>query len=88
MKSAFAVTSEAEIFVPLEGIIDTVKELDRLDKQIKKLTKELEAKEKKLSNRGFLEKAKKEIVEEQMRLRDDIVFRLERLKKAKELMQG
>ncbi len=87
-KSAFAVTSDAEIFVPLEGIIDTLKELDRLDKQIKRLTKELEIKEKKLSNRGFLEKANKEVVEEQRRLREDLVFRLKRLKKAKDLMQG
>jgi valyl-tRNA synthetase len=87
-KCALAVTSEVEVYVPLEGVIDIDKEKERLDKQINKVRKELEAKQKKLSNKNFLEKAKKEIVEEQVRIKEELDFMLERLLKAHSLLDG
>ena len=87
-KCALAVTSEAEVYVPLEGVIDLDKEKERLEKQIKKARKELEAKHKKLTNNDFLAKAKKEIVEEQQRIKEELDFTIERLIKAHSLLEG
>ena len=85
---ALAVTGEAEVYVPLEGVIDIDKEKDRLDKQIAKLEKELEGKRKKLSNKDFLEKANPEVVEEQVRIKDELELKLGKLLKARELLEG
>jgi len=87
-RCALAVTREAEIYVPLEGVIDIEKEKDRLDKQIAKLTKELEGKNKKLTNKDFLAKANPEIVEEQRKIKEDLEFKLGKLAKAHELLEG
>jgi len=87
-RCALAVTSEAEVYVPLEGVIDIDKEKDRLDKQIAKLGKELEGKRKKLSNKGFLEKANPDVVAEQRQIAEELESKLEKLLKAHELIEG
>lgn len=87
-RCALAVTGEAEVYVPLEGVIDIEKEKDRLDKQVAKLEKELEGKRKKLSNKDFLEKANPEVVEEQVRIKDELELKLGKLLKAHELLEG
>ncbi|MGC9324489.1 MAG: valine--tRNA ligase [Desulfomonilia bacterium] len=87
-KCALAVRKGLEVYVPLEGVVDIEKEMDRLDKQITKILKELTEKQKKLSNTNFIEKAKKEVVEEQMRLRDALDFELKSLQRAHTLLEG
>jgi valyl-tRNA synthetase len=87
-RSALAVTAAAEIYVPLEGVIDIAKEKDRLDKTIAKLGKELEGKLKKLSNKDFLEKANPEVVSEQVAIKEELESKLDKLTKAKELLEG
>jgi valyl-tRNA synthetase len=87
-KSAFAVTADMEIYIPLEGIIDIGKEMERLNKQIKNVSSDLEAKNKKLSNRNFVEKADPEVVEEQKRLKEELSFKLEKLERAKKLLES
>ena len=62
--SAKAVTSTAEIAVPLEGLIDFEKEILRLENQVNKLEKENEQLQKQLSNANFIERAPTEKVEE------------------------
>lgn len=54
-----------EFFVPLGGLIDFNKELDRLNKQLTKVLGELKKVEAKLSNKNFLNKAPQEIVEKE-----------------------
>ncbi len=70
------VTGEVQIYLPLEGIIDIDKEIERLEKSIGELEKELERAEGRLSNQDFLSKAPQEIIEAQKRkqgeLRDKI----------------
>ena len=61
--SAKAVTTLAEIAVPLEGLIDFEKEIARLENQIGKLEKENEQLEKQLSNANFIERAPAEKVQ-------------------------
>jgi valyl-tRNA synthetase len=77
-----------EVYVPLEGIIDIDKETDRLAKQMGKVKKELEEKLKKLNNPNFVEKAKKEVVQEQVRIKEELSFELKSLEKAYALLQG
>jgi valyl-tRNA synthetase len=61
--SAKAVTTLAEIAVPLEGLIDFEKEIARLENQVSKLEKENEQLQKQLSNTNFIERAPQEKVQ-------------------------
>src|SRR5690606_7073526 len=61
--AATAVVAGAEIYVPLGGLIDLPKEIERITKELKATGDELARLEKKLGNEGFLTKAKPEIVE-------------------------
>ena len=61
-KSATAMFEETSVHVLLEGLIDFEEEKKRIRKAINKIEKDIEASNKKLSNRGFLEKAPAEIV--------------------------
>jgi valyl-tRNA synthetase len=87
-KCALAVRKGLEVYVPLEGVIDIEKEVDRLTKQTGKVKKELEEKRKKLSNPNFVEKAKREVVEEQIKIKEGLEFELKSLQKAYTLLQG
>ena len=61
--AATGVIKDAEVYVPLEGIIDLTQERDRLQKEIAKTSKDIEVFSKKLSNRNFVDKAPKQVVE-------------------------
>jgi valyl-tRNA synthetase len=61
--SATAVVNNASIFVDLEGLIDFDKESQRLEKEINKLGAELAAVDKKLANKGFLNKAPADVID-------------------------
>jgi valyl-tRNA synthetase len=61
--AATGVIKDAEVYVPLEDIIDLTQERDRLQKEIAKISKDIEVFSKKLSNRNFVDKAPKEVVE-------------------------
>src|SRR5690606_34402347 len=62
-KSMTAVVSGAEIYLPLEGLIDIEEEIARLEKELEKLNKEVERVEKKLNNEKFVSKAPEAVVE-------------------------
>ena len=62
--SATAVYGRNQIHVLLKGLLDFNEEKNRLKKQIQKIEKEIEVSGRKLSNKGFLEKAPAEIVTE------------------------
>jgi len=87
-KCALAVRKGLEVYVPLEGVIDIEKEVDRLTKQMGKVKKELEEKLKKLNNPNFIEKAKREVVEEQIKIKEGLEFELKSLQKSYTLLQG
>ena len=61
--AATGVITGAEVYVPLEGIIDLTQERDRLQKEIAKISKDIDVFSKKLSNKNFVDKAPKEVVE-------------------------
>ena len=60
-------TIYCDIYLPIEGNIDIEKELERLNKLLKKYEKSLSFLNKKMNNRSFLDKAPKELVEEKKR---------------------
>jgi len=60
--SATAVVADVTVFVSLAGVVDVAKETQRLEKEIAKLFKEIEALDKKLANRQFLDKAPTDVV--------------------------
>jgi valyl-tRNA synthetase len=62
--SATALFGQIQVHVLLKGLLDFEEERKRLNKEIHKIEKEIQISEKKLSNKGFLEKAPKEIVAE------------------------
>lgn len=70
-KSASAVVRGVEIFIPLEGLIDLDLERSRLEKEIERLESSLNAIEKKLSNKSFVDKAPKDIVEKEFQKKND-----------------
>jgi valyl-tRNA synthetase len=61
--SATAIAGNVEIFVPLKGLINFEEEEKRLKKDIEKIEKELIALGRKMSNKEFIERAPKEVVE-------------------------
>jgi valyl-tRNA synthetase len=52
-----------EVYVKVGQLIEVEKEIDRIKKKLEKVAKEIEKLEKKLSNRNFLERAPREVVE-------------------------
>jgi len=77
--SATAVFGQNQIHVLLKGILDFREERKRLEKQIKKIEKDIEVSKRKLSNRGFLKKAPAEIVEEVSEKVETMTLKLEKL---------
>ncbi len=59
------VINGAEIFIPLDDLIDFEKELERLEKEKAKLEGELNRVNKKLANKGFTDKAPEKLVNEE-----------------------
>ena len=57
------ITDSATVFLPLSDIVDTQKELARLEGEQKRLIGEIERLEKKLSNEGFVAKAPAAVVD-------------------------
>ncbi|AIF43298.1 valine--tRNA ligase [Virgibacillus sp. SK37] len=70
-KAMSAVITGAELYLPLEGLIDFDKEIARLEKELAKWTKEVERVQKKLSNKGFVSKAPEAVVEEEKQKEKD-----------------
>jgi valyl-tRNA synthetase len=61
--AATGVIRGAEVYVPLEGVLDLAEERGRLGKEIAKTSQDIEMFTKKLSNPNFVEKAPKAVVE-------------------------
>ena len=62
-EAVHAVTHGVEVYVPLKGLIDTEKEIARLEKELKTVRQDLSKVQGKLSNSGYLAKAPAEVIE-------------------------
>jgi len=83
-----AVVPGAEIFIPLEDLVDIKKELERLEKEKENLEKELDRVNGKLSNEGFISKAPAKVIDEERakkekysRMYEKVLARIASLKK-------
>ncbi|MFC4388346.1 valine--tRNA ligase [Gracilibacillus marinus] len=86
-KAMSAVVTGAELFLPLEGLIDIDKELVRLQSELEKWTKEVERVEKKLSNEGFVRKAPAQVVEAEKQKQQDYMDKRDKVKARMEELQ-
>ena len=78
--SASAIVKSAEIYVPLEGLIDLDVERQRLQKEINRLEGSLVGIEKKLSNEKFVSGAPAEVVKKERTKQRDWQENLSKLK--------
>lgn len=83
-----SIIAGAEIFIPLEDLIDIEKEIERLEKEKTNLQKELDRVNSKLNNEGFVAKAPAKVIEEErakkskyQEMYDKVMERLNALKK-------
>ncbi|MFC2948491.1 valine--tRNA ligase [Virgibacillus sediminis] len=79
-KAMSSVVTGAELFLPLEGLIDFDKEIQRLEKELDKWNKEVERVQKKLSNEGFVKKAPKAVVDEEKQKEKDYLEKQAKVK--------
>jgi valyl-tRNA synthetase len=86
--AASAVVMGAEVFVPLEGLVDLEEERARLAREAGKLLGDLESTKKKLRNQDFLNKARPEIVEKERARLAALEETLEKLRRAQESLRA
>ena len=86
-KAMTTVVSAGEVILPIEGLIDMDKELERLEKDLQKWQKELDRVNKKLSNDNFVNKAPEHVINEEKEKQvkyqekyDGVKARIEQLK--------
>ncbi|HHU6749516.1 TPA: valine--tRNA ligase [Staphylococcus pseudintermedius] len=86
-KAMTTVVAAGEVILPIEGLIDMDKELERLEKDLQKWQKELDRVNKKLSNDNFVNKAPEHIINEEKEKQvkyqekyDGVKARIEQLK--------
>jgi len=76
---ATALAGDLEILVPMAGVIDVAAELSRLDRDIGKITIEVNKLSGKLSNAKFADKAPAEVVEKERQKLEDLDSSLSKL---------
>ncbi|MEQ6375764.1 valine--tRNA ligase [Bacillaceae bacterium S4-13-56] len=87
-KAMTAVVSGAELYLPLEGLINIEEEIQRLEKEFKKWDDEVRLVQKKLSNEGFVKKAPEKVIaaerekeKDYLEKRSKVEARIQELKK-------
>lgn len=85
--SASAMVEKVEIFIPLEGIIDLDKEIERLEKEIQTTEGLLKSVEGKLANSNFVDRAPENIVQKEKDKQDHYSESLTKLRDQLEAMK-
>ncbi len=70
--SASSILSGAEVIVPLEGLMDFGEEKKRVEKELKKVEKEIIFLSKKLSNPNFVDRAPPDVIEKDRQKHEDL----------------
>lgn len=73
------IVEKTEIFLPMDELIDKEKELERLNKEKEKVLSEIERAEKKLANKGFVNKAPEKLVNEEKEKKKTYTIMLENI---------
>lgn len=81
-RSSVAVVEGLSVIVPLEGLVDSDKERSRIERSLQKLEKDLQIVEKKLSNKGFVDRAPADVVQKERARLDSMSDERTKLKQA------
>ena len=87
-QSATAVIKGLELFVPLSGLIDINKEIQRLDKQIQDMKGRLSSVNNKLNNKNFVDRAPKNVLNHEQNKQKNYKIDLLKLEKNIEALQA
>ncbi len=86
---ATSVTSDGcDVYLDLEGVVDVPKELERLEKEIKKTKAEIGKVAKKLQNAQFMAKAPEAVVEKTKRISAELRDKESKLLHAKQMLEA
>ncbi|MBM3333000.1 valine--tRNA ligase, partial [candidate division WOR-3 bacterium] len=80
-KSSMAVLPGCEVYVPLGGVVDVERELERMKKEIASLEKLVAGIDAKFANPEFAARARPEVVEGERERRAEFSGKLERLRR-------
>ena len=86
--AARGVVRDVQIAVPLEGLLDFDVERGRLERELDKISSELEGRTRKLGNASFVERAPAEVVQRERALREDLAERKQRLEQNLAILGG
>jgi len=78
--AAVTVIGSLEIYVPLEGLIDFKKEKERLEKELARVDGEIKSIGARLKNKGFTDKAPKEVIDKQRQRKSELEVQIEKIK--------
>ncbi len=87
-KVAKALLGELEIMIPVEGLIDIESERSRMDKEIARISKDLQRTQGKLGNEKFLSRAPGEVVEKEKLRLEEYRSAIEKLQSQRETLIG
>lgn len=80
-KALSHVIAEAEIYLPVEGLVNIDEEITRITKDLDSVLKNLDMSEKKLRNENFLNRAPREVVEKEKSKFREFTYQKEKLEK-------
>jgi len=86
--SASAMVEKMELFIPLEGIIDLKKEIERLEKEIATTEGLLKSVQGKLANKNFVDRAPEAVVTKERDKLDHYAQSLDKLREHIEIMKA
>jgi valyl-tRNA synthetase len=78
--AATALAANMQIFIPMQGLIDKVAEVSRLNKEIEKISKDADKLSEKLANSSYVDKAPAEVVAKDKERLSELQQALARLK--------
>ncbi len=83
-----ALLSFAELYVPLEGIIDVDKEIGRLEKDLKNIETDIDRTDGKLTNEKFLAKAPPDVIIKEKARKEEAILRKEGILQRLQILKG
>ena len=86
--SAVGVYKDIEVFVPLKDLIDTGKELGRIEKELAKINEDGEKLMKKLGNESFRQKAPPEVIAKNEAQYDELMAKKEKLLSSRKVLEN
>ncbi|HUF63416.1 MAG TPA: valine--tRNA ligase [Verrucomicrobiales bacterium] len=81
-------TELGEIFMPLEGLVDTSAEKARISRELVQIDQELNRVESRLGNPSFVDRAPSEVIEENRRRRSDLMQKRRQLLEMLDILEG